>query len=226
MQLISESLTGVLIMAKLQLANSKDMVFELSFAEVGINAIDPSGYGTSNVNLTKSYDTDTGKVTFEYPKLIAGNEDTVEAETRIHNTLSDQRFKRNLSNIAVSTTSGHLTIEMPAKVFEHLFDTKTEVKLDQPVNLLAEFAPEVKGSGNLTDNVVSLDKNRVSLYYGDIHTTTGSERASEAILEKIPERHRDKLEFRSAGASFVVSMPVSTYEELSGQKLPVGRKVG
>jgi hypothetical protein len=205
-----------------QLQNYQDMAIEMGFSGLP-GAYEASGYGGSNSKLVKTFDTDTQKITFAYPGIKTGSDTFVEAKDFINAALKNDKFKRYASKIASEELSDHLAITMDAEVFGKIYGDEIRIKLNDPVNLVGQYAPEVSGSANLTDGVLQLDKKRVTLAYDDIHTTSGMQDAHAAIMANAPDRHKNKLTTSVQGGSFVLSMPLGTYQELSGQKIPLGR---
>lgn len=89
-------------------------------------------------------------------------------------------------------------------------------------NLLVKHNINVKGAGDRVDVEFRKRQNKVALVFTGVHTIDAMQTASEELAKAIPERLRDSVSYGVTGGEFTVSMPVGTYEALTGQKFNRG----
>jgi hypothetical protein len=90
-------------------------------------------------------------------------------------------------------------------------------------NLLTKYGIDVEGAGERVDVEFSQRRNKVALVFTGVHTADAAQTASKKLAEALPERLKESVSYGFIGNEFTVSMPVGTYEQLTGQKFDRGR---
>jgi hypothetical protein len=89
-------------------------------------------------------------------------------------------------------------------------------------NLLTKYNINVKGAGEPVDVEFRKRQNKVALVFTGVHTVDAMSEASAKLAEALPERLKDSVSYGVTGGEFTVSMPVGTYEQLTGQNFNRG----
>lgn len=95
--------------------------------------------------------------------------------------------------------------------------------MSDPNNLLTKYNIDVKGAGEPVDVEFKKRANKVALVFTGVQTVDAIQAAADKLATALPERVAGNVSYGVTGGELTVSMPVGTYEELTGQKLDRGR---
>lgn len=171
-------------------------------------------------SVVRTYDSYRDQVTFSYPQIRTTSAEGKRAMSAVMNALKADKMAKYDNQITINATSAVFEISMSRWNFEQIFATELTLRLRDPGNVVARYAPEVMGKGAMTAGIKP-SKGIVTLIYDNMHTPEAKARAKDALLKNLPARLKDKVHFGEEGKAFALSMEVATYEALTGQKVPV-----
>lgn len=178
----------------------------------------------SNVKIIRTYDAYQDVVKFVYPELRANTSECREALDAALQALGTDKLAVYRGQIEVNTDNQFLEISMSRWNFEQIFATSLTLRLHNPGNIVAKYAPLVLGKDALIA-CITPSTNTVTLIYDNIYAPESKSYAIQTLLQNLPKKAKESVEFNEENQSLTMSFPVQVYESLTAHKVPLIRQV-
>ncbi len=186
------------------------------------NYVDQNKQAT--VKVIRTYDAYQDTVKFVYPELRSSTSECREALDAAIQALGGDKLAVYKGQIDIDVDGEFFTISMSRWNFEQIFATSLTLRLHNPGNVIAKYAPLVLGKEALVATITPA-KDIVTLIYDNIHTPENKKYAVQTLLQALPKKAQEKIEFGEENQSLTISFPVRIYESLTAHKVPLIRQV-